>query len=78
MTTLTTDEAAALVGVSERLVYKWAKTGTLRPVRITMTDRMRFIEHEVVEVAEAHRSERARRRLEAMTRRWERECASVQ
>lgn len=78
MTTLTSDEAAALVGVSERLVYKWAENGSLRPVRITTTDRMRFIEAEVVEAAEAHRSARATRRMEAMTRRWQQEWSSVQ
>ena len=78
MSTLTTAEAAALVGVSERLVYKWARAGVLRPVRLTTADRMRFIEAEVVACAEAHRSGRAEARLLRMTRRWQRECASVQ
>lgn len=77
MSTLTADEAAALVGVSRRLVYKWVDEGHLRPVRLTIVDRMRFLEDEVVECAEARRSGRATLRLEAMTRRWEQECASV-
>ena len=77
MTTLTVDEAATLVGVSRRLVYKWIDEGDLRPVRITTADRMRVIESEVVALAVARRSTRQRRRLERMTRRWERECASV-
>lgn len=78
MRTLTADQAARQVGVSLRLVYRWVEQGKLRPVRITTTDRMRFIEHEVVEVAAAERSGRRRTRLERLTRRWERECASVQ
>lgn len=77
MSTLTATEAAQLVGVSEDLIYKWARAGVLRPVRITTADRMRFLEDEVVSCAEAHRSGRAERRLLRATRRWKRECASV-
>lgn len=77
MTTLTVDEAAALVGVSRRLVYRWITDGHLSPVRITTADRMRLVEDEVVECAAARRSGRGNLRLEAMTRRWQSECASV-
>lgn len=77
MSTLTVPEAAALIGRSPRLVYKWIDTGELRPVRITTADRMRVLEHEVVEVAERLRSAREQARLDRLTRRWERECASV-
>lgn len=77
MSTLTVDEAAWLVGVSRRLVYKWIEDGLLHPVRITTADRMRLLEGDVVDVAESQRSARQSKRLEAMTRRWERADASV-
>lgn len=77
VTTLDAQEAAALVGVSADLVWKWVRAGALRPVRLTLVDRMRFLEDEVVACAEAHRSDRKSRRLERMTRRWQKECASV-
>ena len=77
MSTLTADEAAELVGVSRRLVYKWAQAGTLRPVRITTTDQMRFLTADVVEVAAAQRSARRQARLDSLTRRWQEVCASV-
>ncbi|MDO5501339.1 MAG: helix-turn-helix domain-containing protein [Propionibacteriaceae bacterium] len=70
MSTLTAEEAAELVGVSRSLVYRWAEEGHLSPVRITTTDRMRFLTAEVVECAATRRSARKQARLEAMTRRW--------
>ena len=55
--TVTTEEAAALVGVSEATIWKWRERGYLRPVREGAKP-LRFREEDVIE-ADIRRRPRA-------------------
>jgi excisionase family DNA binding protein len=64
--TLTTDEAAQMVGVTPATIRRWVAAGELRPVRQNAKP-LRFVEHEVTRVAREHRD--SRRHAKAV-KRW--------
>lgn len=64
--TVTTEEAAQIVGVKPATIRRWVMAGELRPVRQNAKP-MRFIEHEVTRVAREHRDSRRHARA---VKRW--------
>lgn len=64
--TVTTDEAAEIVGVKPATIRRWVLSGELRPVRKNAKP-MRFLEHDVTSVARLHRDPRRHARA---VKRW--------
>lgn len=70
MSTLTTTDAARIVGVTPMTVRQWVARGHLEPVRHGVKPLL-FREDDVVQCHAARRPGRERAVLAEMTRRWE-------
>lgn len=67
--TMTTDEAAVLLGVTPQCIRMWVMRGKLEPVRRGVKP-LRFHEADLIEVDVLARSKAERRRLDALSDTW--------
>lgn len=75
--TVTTDEAALMVGVKPATIRQWVKRGYIKPIYPSWAGVVKFHEQDVTECHRLRRSKPAEARFQQMVTRWQAESLAL-